>query len=62
MPLLLTMIGFIIGAIFIIIGIIGWIKSRRNKTIFNNYDKSLVLTPHAWAIGLSGMTGYPKKT
>ncbi len=61
MPLLLTMIGFIIGAIFIIIGIIGWKKSRRNKTISNNYDKSLVLTPHAWAIGLSGMTGYPKK-
>jgi heme/copper-type cytochrome/quinol oxidase subunit 2 len=38
----------ILAVSFLIIGI------RKKES-----QKSLVLTPHAWAIGLSGMTGYP---
>jgi hypothetical protein len=34
------------------------IKHQNNR---NKEQSVLVLTPHAWAIGLSGMTGYPNE-
>lgn len=34
-------------------------KSYDKRDVIINNDESLVLTPHQYAIGLSGMTGYP---
>lgn len=35
------------------------VRVQRDKAL--GAEQSLVLTPHAYAIGLSGMTGYPQK-
>ena len=54
-PLISPILGWpivgILGILTIFLLIIG---IRKKESL-----KSLVLTPHAWAIGLSGMTGYP---
>ena len=54
-PLISPILGWPIVGILGILAILFFIIGIRKK----ESQKSLVLTPHAWAIGLSGMTGYP---
>ena len=49
----------ILGLCFIIIAIVRYIKRDKDESL--GAEQSLVLTPHTYAIGLSGMTGYPSK-
>ena len=35
------------------------VRVQRDKAL--ETEKSLIITPHTWAIGLSGMTGFPKE-
>jgi hypothetical protein len=49
----------ILGLCFIAIAIRRYVKGGKDKSL--DTEQSLVLTPHTYAIGLSGMTGYPNK-
>ncbi len=54
-PLIPPLVGWLIVFLLVIPAAFLLIAGIKGKEI----QKSLVLTPHAWAIGLSGMTGYP---
>lgn len=54
-PLIPPIIGWPIVGILGILAVLFFILGVRKK----DNQKSLILTPRAWAIGLSGMTGYP---
>jgi hypothetical protein len=56
-PPIPSIVGWPIVAIFGILFIAFLVVGIRKKEI----QKSLVPTPHTYAIGLSGMTGYPKE-
>jgi len=49
-----------IALLWLIGAFIYWFKNRHKPQI-EQAEQSLVLTPHTYAIGLSGMTGYPDK-
>ncbi len=55
--ILITIIGVLVSAPFFIWAYILYRRQQR----YASSAKSLVLTPHSWAIGLSGMTRYPKE-
>lgn len=50
-------VGWPIVGVLVIFTIVFLVIGIRKKGV----HKSLIITPHAWAIGLSGMTGYPKE-
>jgi len=54
-PLISPIVGWPIVGILGILAVFFLIIGIRKK----ESQKSLILTPHTWAIGLSGMTGYP---
>lgn len=49
----------LLGIAFIVVPFVAFhkVKVQRDKAL--GAEQSLVLTPHTYAIGLSGMTGYP---
>ena len=54
-PLISPIVGWPIVGLLGTLAVVFFIKGIRKK----ESQKSLILTPHTYAIGLSGMTGYP---
>ena len=49
----------LLGIAFIVVPFVAFHKVRVQRDKALGAEQSLVLTPHTYAIGLSGMTGYP---